>query len=133
MFNKVTDSLVGTAGINTVGLSTDTNASGIHKFRTKSKNTLRSINVIESGSGYQYRTLKVQPSQVSTAFDSINYKDHGFNQGDKIEYSFGDITNYEDCKKFTENSEGSTLYHLVGVIHPKKISDLYKVKKFMEK
>ena len=92
LFNKVSDALVGTAGINTVGLSTDTSASGIHKFRTESKNTLRSINVIESGSGYQYRNLRVEPSGISTAFDTINYKNHGFNEGDIVEYSSTNTT-----------------------------------------
>ena len=87
LFNNITDALVGNAGINTVGLSTDTLASGIHKFRTKTKKTLRSINVIESGSGYQYRNLKVKPSGISTAFDTINFENHGFNSGEVIEYS----------------------------------------------
>ena len=75
------------SGINTIGISTATTASGIHKFRTNSKNVLKSIKVIESGSDYQYRKLNVNPSGISTTFDSINFTNHGFNNGDIVEYS----------------------------------------------
>ena len=47
LFNSRNDALFGSAGINTVGLSTDTAASGIHKFRTENKNTLVAIKVLE--------------------------------------------------------------------------------------
>jgi len=63
IFNKESDALFGNAGINTVGLATDTAASGIHRFRTENKNTLISVKVIESGSGYTYRKLRVSPSE----------------------------------------------------------------------
>ena len=43
------------AGINTIGFSTATTASGIHKFRTLSRKNLREVKVIQSGSGYTYR------------------------------------------------------------------------------
>jgi len=75
------------SGINTIGLSTDTNASGIHKFRTTSKNTLKTIRVLNSGSGYQNRKLNVRPSGISTAYNTINFVNHGFNSGDLIEYA----------------------------------------------
>lgn len=39
----------------------------------------------------------------------------------------GDITRPETLSRFFENSEGAVLYHLVGIIHPKKISQLYKI------
>ena len=41
--------MFGITGINTVGFSTATNAAGIHKFRLDSKNTLRSVRVLNSG------------------------------------------------------------------------------------
>ena len=47
--------------------------------------------------------------------------------GDKIKYYYGDITNKEDCKNFLSNFKDGTIFHLVGIIHPKKISDLYKI------
>ena len=74
-------------GINTIGLSTATNASGIHKFTTSPKNVLQSVKVLNSGSGYSYRKLNVKPSGVSVAFDTISFKNHGFNNGDLVEYS----------------------------------------------
>ena len=87
IFNTKSDSLQGIAGINTVGLATDTAASGIHKFRTESKNTLLKIRVINGGSGYQHRKLRVDPAGISTSFDTINYVNHGFSHGDIVEYS----------------------------------------------
>ena len=47
--------------------------------------------------------------------------------GDKIKYYYGDITKKEDCKNFLSNFKDGTIFHLVGIIHPKKISDLYKI------
>jgi len=84
LYNSESDAL---SGINTVGLSTDTNASGVHKFRTVSKNTIKAVKVVNSGSGYQYRKLNVKPSGISTSFDTINYEDHGFKDGELINYS----------------------------------------------
>ena len=87
IFNNKSDALTGIAGINTVGLATDTAASGIHKFRTESKNTLLNVRVVDGGSGYQHRKLRVDPAGISTSYNTINYKNHGFSHGDVIEYS----------------------------------------------
>ena len=87
IFNTRTDALFGTSGINTVGLSTDTAASGIHKFRTENRNTLVAVKVLEEGSGYTHRKLRVKPSGISTSFDTVNFKNHGFNSGEIVEYS----------------------------------------------
>ena len=87
IFNNQNDALFGSAGINTVGLATDTSASGIHRFRTENKTTLSSVKVIESGSGYTHRKLRVKPSGISTSYDTINFKNHGFLSGEIIEYS----------------------------------------------
>ena len=75
------------AGINTIGISTATNAAGIHKFRTVSKRTLQSVKVINSGSGYQYRKLHIKPTDVSVGYAKINVKGHGFSDGDLVEYT----------------------------------------------
>tara|TARA_B100001123_G_C15179483_1_gene974777 strand:- start:108 stop:1136 length:1029 start_codon:yes stop_codon:yes gene_type:complete len=40
---------------------------------------------------------------------------------------FGDISEKKDCKKFLYQSEGSTVIHLAGVIHPSKYGDFNKV------
>lgn len=77
-----------TAGINTVGFTT-TNTGGIHKFRLfNSKNIISEIKVIDGGSGYQNRILKVNPSGISTTFDSVTFKKHGFRDGDIVNYSY---------------------------------------------
>ncbi|AAX44489.1 baseplate wedge initiator [Prochlorococcus phage P-SSM2] len=75
------------AGINTIGISTATNAAGIHKFRTVSKKTLQSVKVLNSGSGYQYRKLHIKPTDVSVGYAKINFKGHGFSDGDLVEYT----------------------------------------------
>ena len=87
LFNNKSDAMSGIAGINTVGLSTDTAAIGIHKFRTESKNTIFGVNVLDSGSGYQYRKLRVNPAGILTSYNTINYDNHGFEHGDIVEYS----------------------------------------------
>ena len=87
IFNTPTDATFGTAGINTVGLSTDTAASGIHKFKTDRKNTLVAIKVLEEGSGYTHRKLRVKPAGISTSLNVVSFKNHGFEHGEIVEYS----------------------------------------------
>tara|TARA_B100000900_G_scaffold414696_1_gene442094 strand:+ start:2299 stop:15153 length:12855 start_codon:yes stop_codon:yes gene_type:complete len=87
IFNTRVDALFGTTGINTVGLSTDTSASGIHKFRTENKNTLVAIKVLEEGSGYTHRKLRVKPTGISTSLNVVTFKNHGFESGEIVEYS----------------------------------------------
>ena len=84
IYNKENDAL---SGINTVGLATDTAASGLHVFRTITKNTITDIKVIEPGEGYQHRKLIVKPSGISTSFDTVNFVNHGFKNGELINYS----------------------------------------------
>ena len=87
IFNTESDALSGIAGINTIGIATDTQSAGIHKFRTESVNTLLDVKVLNSGSGYQHRKLRVNPAGISTTYNTINFTNHGFNHGDVIEYS----------------------------------------------
>ena len=91
IFNKKEDALAGIAGINTIGISTISNAFGIHSFRTKNRKTLTSIKVLESGSGYTNRKIRVLPSGISTAFDTINFTNHGFSDGEIVEYSADNV------------------------------------------
>ena len=84
LFNTVSDAI---SGINTIGFSTATFSSGIHKFRTLSRKTLSKVKVISPGSGYQYRKLRVPSSGISTQYDTFTFKDHGFNTGDVVTYS----------------------------------------------
>ena len=75
-------------GINTIGF-TEVYNSGIHKFTSVSdKKTISEIKVIDGGGGYQNRKLIVKPTGISTINHTINFNDHGFNEGDLIEYSY---------------------------------------------
>ena len=87
IFNNQSDALTGNAGINTIGIATETRSSGIHKFRTESKNTLLDVRIVNGGSGYQHRKLRVDPAGISTSFNTINFDNHGFSHGDIIKYS----------------------------------------------
>jgi hypothetical protein len=75
------------AGINTVGFSTSTTFGGIHKFRTLPKRTLRYVKVLNSGSGYTHRKLRVNSSGISTEYNRIIYENHGFSSGEIVNYS----------------------------------------------
>ena len=97
LYNSYEDAMT---GINTIGLSTATNASGIHKFRTSTKNVLQSIKVLDSGSGYEYRNLKVKPSDISLAFDTISFKNHGFKDGDLVEYVNSGVSAWQTSLDF---------------------------------
>jgi len=92
LFNTPNDAIFGATGINTVGLSTDTSASGIHRFRTEKKRTLIAVKVLNEGSGYTHRKLRVKPTGISTTNDTINFINHGFSSGEVIEY-LGGTTN----------------------------------------
>ena len=81
------DALFEGVGINTIGLSTATSASGIHKFRTLPRNNLREIKVLTPGSGYTHRKLRVKTSGISTVYNTVSYKNHGFETGETVLYS----------------------------------------------
>ena len=75
------------AGINTVGFTT-AETSGIHKFRTKkANNTISKISIINAGTDFENRTLIVQPTGISTAHDTIFFKNHGFKDGEVVTYN----------------------------------------------
>ena len=74
------------SGISTVGFTTT--SQGIHKFRMyEGKKTLNSIKVINPGSGYQNRKLKVKSEKISTIEDTITFENHGFADGDVVVYT----------------------------------------------
>ena len=76
------------SGINTVGFTT-VNTGGIHKFRTyDEQNVVSEVKVINGGSGYENRTLRVNPIGISTITNIITFENHGFNDGDLINYTF---------------------------------------------
>jgi len=75
-------------GINTIKFNTDNNF-GVHKFYTKSnKKTLTEIKIIDGGEGYTNRKLIVKPSGISTSSNTVNFTNHGFNDGDLVVYNY---------------------------------------------
>ena len=75
------------AGINTVGFTT-AETSGIHKFRTKkANNTISKISIVNAGTDFENRKLIVKPTGISTAHDTIFFKNHGFEDNEVITYS----------------------------------------------
>lgn len=78
------------SGINTIGITTIGN-SGIHKFKTLEVTTLSGIFVSDSGYGYTNRKLIVKPVGVSTIFDTISFKNHGFEDGEIVNYFYENI------------------------------------------
>ena len=83
LFNTLSDF---NSGINTIGFTT-ANAGGIHKFRLlNGKRVLTEIRVEDGGSNYENRSLIVKPTGISTISDTVYFKNHGFKNGDLINY-----------------------------------------------
>jgi hypothetical protein len=77
-----------TSGINTVGLTT-MNTYGIHKFRLYDPiKVLSYVRIVNPGEGYTNKVLKIKPVGIITQTDTITFKNHTFNDGDLINYSF---------------------------------------------
>ena len=86
VFESANDSIV---GLNTITLN-GTNSSGVHKFITLPiEKTLSGINVVDGGT-FTNRKLKVPSSGISTIYDNIIFKGHGFNHGDQVVYTHDD-------------------------------------------
>ena len=84
LYNNLSDQQSDT---NIVGIYTG--SSGTHKFSTLSSSKQVSyIKVINKGEGYTNRKLIVKPIGISTTQNLINFKNHGFNDGEIVEYSY---------------------------------------------
>jgi hypothetical protein len=81
------------AGINTIGITSIGNR-GIHKFKTRQTNRLKEILILNEGSGYSNRKLRVKSSGISTSDYSIIFPNHGFSNGEVVDYTYED-TNLE--------------------------------------
>lgn len=44
-----------------------------------------------------------------------------------MEYFYGDLRDEADCELFYSGAEGAILFHLAGLIHPRRIQDSYTV------
>ena len=65
----------------------DRSLSGTQKFVTlNEKNTISEIKVLDGGK-FTNRKLLVKPSGISTSSDLINFTNHGFSNGEIVEYS----------------------------------------------
>ena len=74
------------AGINTVDLT----AYGLGQHKLKSynkKSVLESINITNSGSGYQNKKLSVNPTGINTASNLINIDNHLYKDGEIVTYT----------------------------------------------
>ncbi len=94
IFNDVTIQVYPTfsdfsAGINTIGI-TSTGNRGIHIFKTKETNRLKEILVLNEGSGYTNRKLRVKSAGISTSDYTINFVNHGFSDGEIVDYLYED-------------------------------------------
>jgi nucleoside-diphosphate-sugar epimerase len=45
----------------------------------------------------------------------------------QIEFIAGDLRRPDDCRRFCEGAAGATVLHLVGLIHPRRIRELYDI------
>jgi len=86
------------SGIGTITFNGN-NAGGNHIFKVGLRNTLLDVRVIDGGSGYTNRKLLVKPTGISTTNDTINFVNHGFKDGDLIEYS-GNISGLDTSKNY---------------------------------
>ena len=74
-----------------IGLAVTTG--GIQRLIVGSvNNTIVGVNVLSGGEGYENRKLSVQPSNVSTILNQINFENHNFKDGDKIVYEHDGTT-----------------------------------------
>ena len=90
------------SGINTIGL-TAVNTYGIHKFRLfEPIKVLSYVRVVNPGEGYSYKSLNVNASGISTQTSIITFKEHNFNEGDLINYSYSQepIVGLSTSKKY---------------------------------
>ena len=84
LYNNLSDQQSDT---NVVGIYTG--SVGSHKFSTLSSSKQVSyIKVIDEGKGYTNRKLIVKPIGISTTQNTVNFKNHGFNDGEIIEYDY---------------------------------------------
>ena len=121
------------SGINTVGFTTE-NTSGIHKFITFEKDTLRAINVISPGSGYQNRKLRVKTSGISTIFNSVQFDNHNFNDGDIVRYETTgtNVGGLSTTNSYYVIKNDSNSFHLADAGIGATISENYNRKKYVQ-
>jgi len=79
------------SGINTVVLTSY--GTGTHAIESYNKKSiLASINIIDSGSGYENKVRTTSSSGISTSLNSIEIKNHDFKSGEIITYTTDGVT-----------------------------------------
>jgi len=74
------------SGINTINFN-GTNCSGVHEFVTlPTSKSLTAISVVDGGT-FTNRKLIVNYSGISTQYSTVNFKNHGFDEGDTVVYT----------------------------------------------
>ena len=77
-------------GINTIDFTGET-GSGIQKIKVGPLNVLKDIVVVEGGEGYANKKLIVNQPGISTEYNWIEFENHGFGDGELVEYSISSI------------------------------------------
>jgi hypothetical protein len=75
------------AGINTINLTTLSNGTHSLKSKTKKKK-VGSISISDPGYGYKNKKTSVSISGISTSSGILTIKDHGYQNGEIIKYSY---------------------------------------------
>ena len=60
----------------------------------------------------------VLPDQDLTAIKQMS---------DQVEIVTGDLRNPQDCERFCKGASGAMLFHTAGIIHPRRVSDFYRI------
>ena len=58
------------------------------------------------------------PGQNATALRKLS---------DRVEIVTGDLRNVEDCVRFSAGAKDATLFHTAGIIHPRCVSEFYRI------
>ena len=83
LFRNIDDFVAGTNPIDFNG----TQGSGNQKLKVGPLGVLKDIVVVDGGKGYTNKKIIVKSSDISTNYNWIEFKNHGFNNGELIDYS----------------------------------------------
>ena len=130
LHNNIGDSL---SGINTVSLSFF--GEGKHQLEcTSKKSVIDSINIVNSGSGYENKKRSVGSVGINTASNIVTIDNHDYNSGEIVRYSTGSssIEGLSDGKDYYITSVDANQFKLseVGAINDKDL--FYKTKQYVE-
>jgi len=44
-----------------------------------------------------------------------------------ISFAYGDVRNESDCTRFCKDARGAVLFHVAGIIHPRRVAEFYSI------